>query len=269
MYNDTMTVEIPAVRAINGAFTICSPEWSWSSIHPPLGWEGYILWNVLSGEAEMTSPGGPLVARRGQVLLLHVGREDYEGWTIKPVEMALQWVHFVFETATDLRLKRSYEIDDPDFWEQTIARIIRRLVRGDDPNPTANAWLRAALSELTETDPPRRPPRSKQSANQAAIQQLCQEIEQRPSHRWTLAEMARRARLSRTHLSRLFKRHRRCTPTEFVIATRVRLAEHHLRLSNDPLASIAERLGYCDQFAFSKQFKQITGRSPSDYRRGG
>lgn len=79
--------------------------------------------------------------------------------------------------------------------------------------------------------------------------------------------MARRTNLSPTHLARLFRRLRKTSPGLFVIRTRVRLAQHHLRLSNTPLSVIAETLGYCDPFAFSRQFKKVTGQSPSQYRR--
>ncbi|MGN1365375.1 MAG: helix-turn-helix domain-containing protein [Victivallis vadensis] len=30
---------------------------------------------------------------------------------------------------------------------------------------------------------------------------------------------------------------------------------------------IAYRLGYCNQFYFSEEFKRITGRTPTEYRR--
>jgi AraC-like DNA-binding protein len=269
MYYRTMRFLPSSVRVHKAAFTICSPDWSWSTVHPPLGWPGMILWHTLSGQAEVSSPGGPLVACRGRMLLLHVGEEDYEGWTTVAEEMALQWVHLTLDTPPQEPLPRSFEVEDPSFYEALIGRVIRSFRSPPGRGEVADAWVSAALTELTDPSAPARPSRGRQSAHHSAINQLCQEIEQRPGHRWTLEEMTERVGLSRTHLTRLFKRHRKCTPTGFVIRTRIAAAQHQLRLSNDSLARIADRLGYCDQFAFSKQFKRLTGLSPTDYRNTG
>ena len=37
--------------------------------------------------------------------------------------------------------------------------------------------------------------------------------------------------------------------------------------SDQAVAEIADGLGFCDPFHFSKRFKRLTGESPSDYRR--
>jgi AraC-like DNA-binding protein len=262
-----MSDAIPPLRVLNGAFTICSPEWSWSTLHPPLGWRGCILWNVLSGKAELAGPEGSIEAGPGRILLLDVENADYEGWTTQRQDMALQWIHFRLRSPAGGKLRPVFEVQDAPFWEAVFSRVIRRIRGPGQVDAPAHAWLRAALWELVQAQPLRPPCREQRGPRQADIQQLCQEIEQRPGHRWNIAEMARRTNLSPTHLSRLFKQMRNIPPGAFVIRTRIRLAKHHLRLSNTPLSVLAEKLGYCDPFAFSRQFKKVTGQSPSQYRR--
>lgn len=48
---------------------------------------------------------------------------------------------------------------------------------------------------------------------------------------------------------------------------RIERAKHLLLTGDDPLATIADRLGWCDQFFFARQFKQATGQAPGAFRR--
>lgn len=48
---------------------------------------------------------------------------------------------------------------------------------------------------------------------------------------------------------------------------RIERAKHLLVTTDDTLADIAERLGWCDQFFFARQFKQATGQAPGAFRR--
>ena len=234
-----MNDALPPLRVLNGAFAICSPEWSWSTIYPPLEWKGYLLWQTLTGRSEVGSSGGASIAEPGRVLLLNLESHQYEGWTTEPREMAVQWIHFVFEAPLARALPGEVEVEDVSFCEQVIQRIIRRL-RVGLRSPTADRWLGALLTEMLDAQPPSRAIRGPQGPRHSALQQLCQEIEQRPAHDWSVSEMAQRMDLSATHLTRLFQRQRGCSPKQFVIRTRIRLAEHRLRLSTDTLAQIAD-----------------------------
>lgn len=48
---------------------------------------------------------------------------------------------------------------------------------------------------------------------------------------------------------------------------RVERARQLLVEGDLPLAAIAERLGYCDEYFFNRQFRRVTGLSPARYRR--
>jgi AraC-like DNA-binding protein len=45
------------------------------------------------------------------------------------------------------------------------------------------------------------------------------------------------------------------------------VAAKRIAETNQPLRVIAEELGFCDEFHFSRRFKQIAGVSPAVYRK--
>jgi AraC-like DNA-binding protein len=57
------------------------------------------------------------------------------------------------------------------------------------------------------------------------------------------------------------------TPAQLVIKTRLDAARRLLAESADPVAAIALACGYCDQSAFTRQFKAAVGLTPQQYRR--
>jgi two-component system response regulator YesN len=70
-----------------------------------------------------------------------------------------------------------------------------------------------------------------------------------------------------TYLSKLFKKYKNVSPTEYLIDLRVEKAKELLRSKPDMLSKdIAYLLGFSDSHYFSKVFKNKTGMRPSDFR---
>lgn len=87
------------------------------------------------------------------------------------------------------------------------------------------------------------------------------------SREWTLDELARIAAMSKENLRRVCLRELRVSPMRQLTRLRIHRATELISCSSDKLASIAERVGYGDPFAFSAAFKRETGERPSAYRR--
>jgi AraC-like DNA-binding protein len=88
------------------------------------------------------------------------------------------------------------------------------------------------------------------------------------SHRaWRVEELAQIAGLSAPHFFRLFKRATGSSPIAWLRRERINQAKRHLIETCDPVAQIAERVGYSDPFYFSRDFKAMTSHSPSEFRR--
>lgn len=81
----------------------------------------------------------------------------------------------------------------------------------------------------------------------------------------TLEQLAQMAGLSVSHYSRLFKKSTGYSPIDYLTHIRVDRAKELLVLSGYRLKSIADSVGYADEFYFSRIFKKIEGISPRDY----
>ena len=83
-----------------------------------------------------------------------------------------------------------------------------------------------------------------------------------------VSALAALANLSPAHFSALFKEQTGCSPRDYLHLLRIHRACQLLRTTTLNVKEIATRLGYQDQFHFSRQFKAFQGVSPSEYREG-
>lgn len=82
-----------------------------------------------------------------------------------------------------------------------------------------------------------------------------------------LDELARQACLSKYHFCRMFKKHLGVSPIQFILGLRVRQAAKLLRGAAVTISNVALRTGFSDLSEFNKQFKRVTGLTPSAYRK--
>ncbi|WP_462328206.1 AraC family transcriptional regulator [Desulfobaculum sp.] len=93
-------------------------------------------------------------------------------------------------------------------------------------------------------------------------------IAQRVQQKITLDELAQAANMSRYHLLRLFQAQVGLAPHAY--QNQLRVNEGKALLQQDlSISHIAAQLGFTDQSHFSRVFKQFTGATPVQYRRGG
>lgn len=81
-----------------------------------------------------------------------------------------------------------------------------------------------------------------------------------------LAEMAH---LSPTHFNKVFQQVLKLSPMQFVRRTRMSKACEILSSTTLSVGEIARRVGYEDQYIFSRAFKKVMGSSPRHYRKHG
>ena len=91
------------------------------------------------------------------------------------------------------------------------------------------------------------------------------------SNNWSgavsLSDIASACHLSETYCSALFKKCTGVTVSDYVMNIRLKRAEEMLRFSNETVAEIASKTGFCDIYYFSRAFKKNKGMSPLQYRK--
>lgn len=101
------------------------------------------------------------------------------------------------------------------------------------------------------------------SAGLAAARKLLHEQAQQPH---SVASLARVAGLSPSHFRRLFRQAYGEAPIKLLIRERVRSACGPLESGGQSITEIAHLCGFEDGNYFSRQFKQVMGTSPQQYR---
>ncbi|MDR6553270.1 AraC family transcriptional regulator [Paenibacillus qinlingensis] len=80
-------------------------------------------------------------------------------------------------------------------------------------------------------------------------------------------ELAETFHLSKSYLHKLFKQHTGQTPHQYQMLERINRAKLLLSESEEPITHISLTLGFGEMAYFSRCFKEMTGVSPSFYRR--
>src|SRR5690606_6844081 len=83
----------------------------------------------------------------------------------------------------------------------------------------------------------------------------------------TPAQLAKQLRLSHDYFARRFAATFGMSPRSWLVQQRVSHGAYRLVDTNLTISEVAAELGYDDPFLFSRQFKQVMGQSPRDYRR--
>jgi AraC-like DNA-binding protein len=90
----------------------------------------------------------------------------------------------------------------------------------------------------------------------------------RPSHAWTLEELASEAGASRSALADRFGALVGCGPIQYLTQWRMQIAARRLADPGVKVSAVAYEVGYGSEAAFSRAFKKFVGRSPGQWRTG-
>ena len=87
------------------------------------------------------------------------------------------------------------------------------------------------------------------------------------SHAWTVAELAKRAGMSRSAFAMRFTSTVGCAPMEYLSRWRMSLARNALSRGGKSLDRLAEEIGYESASAFSTAFRRRFGCAPGTFAR--
>lgn len=84
---------------------------------------------------------------------------------------------------------------------------------------------------------------------------------------WSAEDLEHATGLGHSQIRRLFRRHLRTSPRQWLIRERLMHAQSLLVEGDAPLAEIAEACGFCDVYHFGREFKRSVGIAPAAWRR--
>lgn len=252
----------------------CEPGWhlgpDWAR-----GLHDYDLWFVWAGRGRMKAGRTELALVPGTCLWMRPGHR-YEAEQDLAAPLGVNFIHF--------RLARNgrtlpLSAFTPPFEAMRTRRLelvdalMRRVIELKAETATAaltDALMSALLLELArehatagEADAP-----GLDQHHRDLILHAAAEIRESPGRVPTIAALARQAGYSVDHFSRVFLKVMRARPQDYIIHAKIERARQLLSESDLTIGMVAEALGFRDIYFFSRQFRQKTGQTPTEFRRG-
>lgn len=100
------------------------------------------------------------------------------------------------------------------------------------------------------------------------VSECCEYIQLHPEEELSIAVLARLTGYSDYYLSRKFKKEMHMSIHEYIDCVRIERAKMLLETTKESVADIAATLHYCSSTYFSDTFRHITGKLPTEYRKG-
>ncbi|BBH24985.1 AraC family transcriptional regulator [Paenibacillus baekrokdamisoli] len=257
----------PSSFTLMSAFAkiVCEPGWKWQKREKPMA--NYDLFYVWSGEGELLLNGEPFPLGKGSCFLFRPG--DFTSATHNPQKpLVLTYIHFAITEPVD-KVPQSYRVlnETVDF-EHLLSRYVRLfLVKTFAAEEEAQLILKQLMIYLLREDL-EGPVEERKASNQLteAIHEIANFIRQNPGVPHRVEDLAQRAHLSPRYFSIKFKEIIGTSVQTYMIRMRIDRAQHLLMHAGMNVTEVADALGYRDIFFFSRQFKQYTGKSPSEIR---
>ncbi|EMR05016.1 Multiple antibiotic resistance protein marA [Bhargavaea cecembensis DSE10] len=82
----------------------------------------------------------------------------------------------------------------------------------------------------------------------------------------TVDQLAKRAGISTSHLSRIFREHAGLTLIDYINMRKIEESQFFLRNTDLKIAEVSDRFSFCNQSYFTRTFKKYTNVTPKQFR---
>lgn len=234
----------------------------------PEGIEEYVLLYCIGGKGEIEVNHRKKGIVPGNAVILPAGI-PHSYCSDQQFPWDIYWLHLSgdLEPFYQMMIKQNGEVSILDVgYQPKLCRIFEQIfdLAGDSRKTTgllerieANELAKVILLQFL----------SGNNAGDGEIMRIQQYLSDHLAEKVTLDELSARFHLSKYHLIRRFRQETGYAPLEFLHRQRIAAACSLLADSTESIAAISQRLGYTTPYYFSEQFKQLTGYSPSFFRK--
>ncbi|MCL9781700.1 AraC family transcriptional regulator [Vibrio sp. S4M6] len=224
----------------------------------------------LNGQAEFEVEGAGSMIGPGQGCIVSSGLDHAFGSLSQRSDILV--VNLTKPSADDpISLSKFHELSGSDVYfnlDPRIGQLIQGLVKELESCPEDLYLSRACCNTviaLLLSQPSRFALPAKESRLDLNI--IDNYIDQHLGNKISVAQLAGCVYLAGSQFHHLFKEKLGITPHQYVLAKRVEKAKQLMKDSPLSLGQIAELTGFSGQSAFSHSFANLTGMSPSQYRK--
>ena len=229
-----------------------------SSMHSSMSGKGIVVMRTLSGSGKLYHEEGEFDLTSGSLFLFDFERlKSYHS-------VEADWCYWWFEINCDIPLHiprhkvLNVPVDERDNEEfEQIFNTLRRESSRDQFLATAS-FIRLLYKWWADC------PDSKPNLpHEEKILKLIDEMHKRVYTSFSVDEMAKIAGLSVTGFRKAFREVTGKSPKMFFEQLKLSMAMELLRFGHYNVKEVAEMLGFCDPYHFSKMFNKHFGQSPS------
>lgn len=251
--------------------------------------EAHDFWEFLcvdKGEVEVMAGDKSAVLHKGDIIF-HQPGEFHSLRAIGETAPNLAVISFVCRSpAMDFFRGRRLTIVESD--RTLIARIIlearhafttplndpylKQMVKQEEPPLGAEQFIQLYLEELLlqmlrrcRTPAPSSERPNQVEKNDAFYNGIVNYLESHLRERLTVEKICRDNLIGRSHLQKLFRTRHGCGVIDHFIQMKINAAKQMIRERKMNYTQISDALGYTSIHYFSRQFKQVTGMTPSEY----
>lgn len=237
----------------------------------------FILYVTISGAFHLNVRGERKSLYPGDVLLMepnahHVG--------FKPAAVTFYWLHFQSNNIQVVENDRSFaqmqaaardKLVMPAHFRlphvENFIILINQLIHNfkDIPKSYFNDYLATAIllelqRQATANKPLETPGKNRR------FEEILAYIDGNYREDLYVSRIAEQFGYNEKYLVRLFQKQTGTTIKGYIINTRLKMAEMLLLNTSDPIAVIAQKSGFTNEYYFMRRFKQKYNMSPSQYR---
>ena len=223
---------------------------------------------VESGVVKYEIAGSETIVREGHVFVVPRGVAHRTSF-LTPVRAIALWLgaDFVAEVGDAMGpMRPALGAAGVATASTTRVRALLDLLVGE-VNGAAAGHARAAeaLTESVVIEVLRHAPRSRDGARDPRVIQAIAQMNEAFDEPLAVDDLAKTARMSRFHFSRLFRDETGQAPYQYLLRVRVAKAAEMLRGGHCSVTEAAFACGFTDLSRFARTFKKHTGKSPSNF----